>query len=146
LRFQQPVQVARFDGFDEMGVEAGVCGLPAVVVVAVRRNGDEHSACVGGLAAQMFGHSAAIETGHGQVTQHDIGSKRARLGERFLPVECGVRLVTPQAHQQRQDLCGILVVIHDKNAKSSRVGLHGCTLSIGVPKEIHHTSHGTVRE
>src|SRR5690348_11088130 len=70
---QQRVELSGIDRLDQMMIESGSERAAAIFVLAPARDGDEHNRAAPGFAADLVRHFVAIELGHADIEQGNIG-------------------------------------------------------------------------
>ncbi len=61
------------DGLDQVVIDPGIAGTPAVFLLTVARDGDDHEVLHAGLAAEPLRNLITVESRQSDVEQHDVG-------------------------------------------------------------------------
>src|SRR5258706_5210131 len=109
-------EVAELYRLYEMVVEARLGALPAVLGLSPTGECDEHDAVEVALLADARGELEAVQPGHGEIEQRDLGTERAHLLQSRCPVVRDQHLDAVQAQQQRETVGGVAIVVDDEKA------------------------------
>src|SRR5688572_13369338 len=124
-RLEHAQEALEVHGLDDVTVEAGLLGLPAIVVLTPAGERYQHHALAPWLLADAATNFVAVLAGQPDVEEHRVGQQLLSAAQRCHSVVRGVSLVAGHAEQHRKGLRTVDVVVDDED--SARAG-GGCCL------------------